>query len=129
MNQFQPNNPVYNPYTPMTNNNVANQSNIISVITITGGEDSALNFVMEPNKTMFFISSDTSEMFMRGVGANGMTETFKAFDIKEKMPNYQANLIGQTGDFATKEDFNNLSKEIQDLKNFLDELTSPDVKG
>lgn len=125
----------YNPYnqtgfnTQQNTNQPAQQSNIINVINISGGEESAINYMLNPNSTVFFLSSDTSEMFMRGTDANGMTNLFKAYDIKEKMPNYQMGLLERSGDFATKEDVKNLSNEIQDLKKFLDELTSPNAKG
>ena len=129
------NNQVYNPYAnnnnvyTFTGNNQPQQNDTISVISISGGENSALNYMLRPNTSAFFLSADTSEMFLKGVDASGMINKFKAFDIKEKMPNYQTNLIGQAGDFATKEDVNNLSKEIQDLKKFLDDLTAPSTKG
>lgn len=125
----------YNPYNQtgfnaqQSINQPAQQNNIINVINISGGEESAINYMLNPNSTVFFLSSDTSEMFMRGTDANGMTNLFKAYDIKEKMPNYQMGLLERSGDFATKEDFKNLSNEIQDLKKFLDELTSPNAKG
>lgn len=125
----------YNPYnqtgfnTQQNTNQPAQQNNIINVINISGGEESAINYMLNPNSTVFFLSSDTSEMFMRGTDANGMTNLFKAYDIKEKMPNYQMGLLERSGDFATKEDLKNLSNEIQDLKKFLDELTSPNAKG
>lgn len=125
----------YNPYNQtgfniqQNTNQPAQQNNIINVINISGGEESAINYMLNPNSTVFFLSSDTSEMFMRGTDANGMTNLFKAYDIKEKMPNYQMGLLERSGDFATKEDFKNLSNEIQDLKKFLDELTSPNAKG
>lgn len=125
----------YNPYnqtgfnTQQNTNQPAQQNNIINVINISGGEESAINYMLNPNSTVFFLSSDTSEMFMRGTDANGMTNLFKAYDIKEKMPNYQMGLLERSGDFATKEDVKNLSNEIQDLKKFLDELTSPNAKG
>lgn len=125
----------YNPYnqtgfnTQQNTNQPAQQSNIINVINISGGEESAINYMLNPNSTVFFLSSDTSEMFMRGTDSNGMTNLFKAYDIKEKMPNYQMGLLERSGDFATKEDVKNLSNEIQDLKKFLDELTSPNAKG
>lgn len=99
-------------------------------IPISGGEESALNYILDSNLTVFFISGDTSEMFMRSVDSNGMTNMFRAFDIKEKMPKYQVNLMGDSlNDFATKEDMQKLTNEVKDLKKFLDELTSTSVKG
>ena len=122
----------FNPYANNFSNNVQNttsQNNIINVINISGGENAAINYALGPNQTSLFLSSDTSEMFMRGTDGNGMTNLFKAFDIKEKMPSYQMGLLEQTGDFATKEDVASLRQEMQDLRKFLDELTSPTAKG
>lgn len=124
----------YNPYTQTQANNLVQQNTEPQkhggFIPISGGEESALNYILDPNSTVLFISGDTSEMFMRSVDANGMTNLFRAFDVKEKMPKYQANLMGESfGDFATKEDLQSLANEIKDLRKFLDELTSPDAKG
>lgn len=124
----------FNPYTQIQANNLAQQSTEPrrqnGFIPISGGEESALNYILDSNSTVFFISGDTSEMFMRSVDSNGMTNMFRAFDIKEKMPKYQVNLMGDSlNDFATKEDMQKLTNEVKDLKKFLDELTSPNIKG
>lgn len=124
----------FNPYTQIQANNLAQQSTEPrrqnGFIPISGGEESALNYILDANSTVFFISGDTSEMFMRSVDSNGMTNMFRAFDIKEKMPKYQVNLMGDSlNDFATKEDMQKLTNEVKDLKKFLDELTSPNIKG
>lgn len=124
----------FNPYSQIQANNLAQQSTEPrrqnGFIPISGGEESALNYILDSNSTVFFISGDTSEMFMRSVDSNGMTNMFRAFDIKEKMPKYQVNLMGDSlNDFATKEDMQKLTNEVKDLKKFLDELTSTSVKG
>lgn len=124
----------YNPYVQTQANNLAQQSTEPRrqnrFIPISGGEESALNYILDANSTVFFISGDTSEMFMRSVDSNGMTNMFRAFDIKEKMPKYQVNLMGDSlNDFATKEDMQKLTNEVKDLKKFLDELTSTGAKG
>lgn len=124
----------FNPYSQIQANNLAQQSTeprrLNGFIPISGGEESALNYILDSNSTVFFISGDTSEMFMRSVDSNGMTNMFRAFDIKEKMPKYQVNLMGDSlNDFATKEDMQKLTNEVKDLKKFLDELTSTSVKG
>jgi hypothetical protein len=124
----------FNPYMQTQANNLAQQSTEPrrqnGFIPISGGEESALNYILDANSTVFFISGDTSEMFMRSVDSNGMTNMFRAFDIKEKMPKYQVNLMGDSlNDFATKEDMQKLTNEVKDLKKFLDELTSTSVKG
>lgn len=124
----------FNPYMQTQANNLAQQSTEPrrqnGFIPISGGEESALNYILDSNSTVFFISGDTSEMFMRSVDSNGMTNMFRAFDIKEKMPKYQVNLMGDSlNDFATKEDMQKLTNEVKDLKKFLDELTSTSVKG
>lgn len=124
----------FNPYTQTQANNLAQQSTEPrrqnGFIPISGGEESALNYILDTNSTVFFISGDTSEMFMRSVDSNGMTNMFRAFDIKEKMPKYQVNLMGDSlNDFATKEDMQKLTNEVKDLKKFIDELTSPGAKG
>lgn len=124
----------FNPYSQIQANNLAQQSTEPrrqnGFIPISGGEESALNYILDANSTVFFISGDTSEMFMRSVDSNGMTNMFRAFDIKEKMPKYQVNLMGDSlNDFATKEDMQKLTNEVKDLKKFLDELTSTSVKG
>jgi hypothetical protein len=100
------------------------------LISISGGEESALNYGLEPGSTVLLLSSDTNEMFMRGTDANGMTNLFRAFDIKEKMPQYQSNMMEQNlENYATKEDVKALSGEIAELRKFLEDLTSPNVKG
>lgn len=124
----------FNPYMQTQANNLAQQSTEPrrqnGFIPISGGEESALNYILDSNSTVFFISGDTSEMFMRSVDSNGMTNMFRAFDIKEKMPKYQVNLMGDSlNDFATKEDMQKLTNEVKDLKKFLDELTSTGAKG
>ena len=124
----------FNPYSQIQANNLAQQSTEPrrqnGFIPISGGEESALNYILDANSTVFFISGDTSEMFMRSVDSNGMTNMFRAFDIKEKMPKYQVNLMGDSlNDFATKEDMQKLTNEVKDLKKFLDELTSTSAKG
>ena len=124
----------FNPYAQTQANNLAQQNTEPrrqnGFIPISGGEESALNYILDTNSTVFFISGDTSEMFMRSVDSNGMTNMFRAFDIKEKMPKYQVNLMGDSlNDFATKEDMQKLTNEVKDLKKFIDELTSPGAKG
>lgn len=124
----------FNPYAQLQANNLAQQNTEShrqnGFIPISGGEESALNYILDANSTVFFISGDTSEMFMRSVDSNGMTNMFRAFDIKEKMPKYQVNLMGDSlNDFATKEDMQKLTNEVKDLKKFIDELTSPGAKG
>lgn len=124
----------FNPYSQIQANNLAQQSTEPrrqnGFIPISGGEESALNYILDANSTVFFISGDTSEMFMRSVDSNGMTNMFRAFDIKEKMPKYQVNLMGDSlNDFVTKEDMQKLTNEVKDLKKFLDELTSTGAKG
>lgn len=95
----------------------------LGVISITGGEKSALSYNMPANSSAFMISPDTNELFMRSVDLSGMTSTFRAFDLKEKMPECQSNMVNQN--YATKDDFNKLSKDISDLKQFLEDLTKP----
>lgn len=124
----------FNPYMQTQANNLVQQSTEPrrqnGFIPISGGEESALNYILDANSTVFFISGDTSEMFMRSVDSNGMTNMFRAFDIKEKMPKYQVNLMGESlNDFATKDDIQKLTNEVKDLKKFIDELTSPGAKG
>lgn len=124
----------FNPYAQTQANNLAQQSTEPrrqnGFIPISGGEESALNYILDSNSTVFFISGDTSEMFMRSVDSNGMTNMFRAFDIKEKMPKYQVNLMGDSlNDFATKEGMQKLTNEVKDLKKFLDKLTSTGAKG
>lgn len=98
-------------------------------IPISGGEEAALNYALGSNATVMFISGDTSEMFMRGTDVNGMTNSFRAFDIKEKMTDYQRNLMGDgMTEYASKADVTALAEEISELKKFLEELTSP-AKG
>ena len=127
-----PFNSVTNPYAYNTANyqsqSTSHQQN--GLIAISGGEDTALNYQLDANATVLMLSSDTNEMFMRGTDGNGITNLFRAFDIKEKMPKYQSNMMVQNlENYATKEDFQSLSGEIAELKKFLEDLTSPSTKG
>ena len=99
------------------------------IIPINGGEDAALNYSMRPNTTAMFLSGDTSEMFMRGTDANGMTTVFRAFDINEKMPKTQQQMMGNSGNFATREEVDNIAKDLKEIKELLDGLTAPTPKG
>lgn len=128
--------PVNNGFNPYANqlenlNQQSTQQNGQGVISITGGEETALNYALNPNSTALLISTDTNEMFMKGIDGNGMLVTFKAFDIKEKMPKYQTKYMEQklNDNYVTKEDFNNLSNEIKELRKFFDELSKPVEKG
>lgn len=115
----------YNPY-GQVQQPVNQQAPSNGFIPISGGEETALNYGLTANSTVMFISPDTNELFMRGTDMNGMTNMFRAFDIKEKPTNYQTNLMG--GNFATKEDITKIASEIDELKKFIEELTSP-AKG
>lgn len=99
------------------------------VIPISGGEDVALNYSMRPNTTAMFLSGDTSEMFIRGTDANGMTTVFRAFDINEKLPKTQQQMMGNSGNFATREEIDNIAKDLKEIKELLDGLTAPTPKG
>lgn len=121
----------FNPYAKQLETMNTQQQNGQGVISITGGEDTALNYALNPNSTALFISTDTNEMFMRGIDANGITNMFKAFDYKEKMPKYQAAYMERNlnENYVTKEDFNSLRNEIADLRKFFDDLSKPVEKG
>lgn len=123
----------FNPYAKQLENygQQSTQQSGQGVISITGGEETALNYALNPNTTALFISTDTSEMFMRGVDSNGITNLFKAFDYAEKMPQYQSKYMEEqlSHNYVTKEDFNKLSNEITELKKFFDDLSKPVEKG
>ena len=128
--------PVNNGFNPYANqlenfNQQSTQQSGQGVISITGGEETALNYPLNPNSTALLISTDTKEMFMKGVDANGITNIFKAFDITEKMPKYQTKYIEQNlnENYVTKDDFNKLSNEIRELRKFFDDLSKPVEKG
>lgn len=123
----------FNPYAKQLDNfNQHNtQQNGQGVISITGGEETALNYALNPNTTALLISTDTNEMFMKGVDGNGITNVFRAFDIKEKMPNYQTKYMEQNlnENYVTKTDFDRLSNEIAELRKFFEDLSKPVEKG
>lgn len=128
--------PVNNGFNPYANqlenfNQQSTQQSGQGVISITGGEETALNYPLNPNSTALLISTDTKEMFMKGVDANGITNIFKAFDITEKMPKYQTKYMEQNlnENYVTKDDFNKLSNEIKELRKFFDDLSKPVEKG
>lgn len=128
--------PVNNGFNPYANqlenfNQQSTQQSGQGVISITGGEETALNYPLNPNSTALLISTDTNEMFMKGVDANSITNVFKAFDIKEKMPKYQTKYMEQNlnENYVTKDDFNKLSNEIKELRKFFDDLSKPVEKG
>lgn len=128
--------PVNNGFNPYANqlenfNQQSTQQSGQGVMSITGGEETALNYPLNPNSTALLISTDTNEMFMKGVDANGITNVFKAFDIKEKMPKYQTKYMEQNlnENYVTKDDFNKLSNEIKELRKFFDDLSKPVEKG
>ena len=128
--------PVNNGFNPYANqlenfNQQSTQQSGQGVISITGGEETALNYPLNPNSTALLISTDTKEMFMKGVDANGITNIFKAFDITEKMPKYQTKYMEQNlnENYVTKDDFNKLSNEIRELRKFFDDLSKPVEKG
>lgn len=121
----------FNPYANQLETMNTQQQNGQGVISITGGEETALNYALNPNTTALFISTDTNEMFMRGVDPNGITNMFKAFDYKEKMPKYQTAYMEKelNDNYVTKEDFNKLSNEITELRKFFEDLSKPAGKG
>lgn len=123
----------FNPYAKQLDNfNQQNtQQNGQGVISITGGEETALNYALNPNTTALLISTNTNEMFMKGVDGNGITNVFRAFDIKEKMPNYQTKYMEQNlnENYVTKSDFDRLSNEIAELRKFFEDLSKPVEKG
>lgn len=123
----------FNPYAKQLENfNQQNsQQNGQGVISITGGEETALNYALNPNTTALLISTDTNEMFMKGVDGNGITNVFRAFDIKEKMPNYQTKYMEQNlnENYVTRSDFDRLSNEIAELRKFFEDLSKPVEKG
>lgn len=123
----------FNPYAKQLDNfNQQNtQQNGQGVISITGGEETALNYALNPNTTALLISTDTNEMFMKGVDGNGITNIFRAFDIKEKMPNYQTKYMEQNlnENYVTRSDFDKLSNEIAELRKFFEDLSKPVEKG
>ena len=123
----------FNPYAKQLDNfNQQNtQQNGQGVISITGGEETALNYALKPNTTALLISTNTNEMFMKGVDGNGLTNVFRAFDIKEKMPNYQTKYMEQNlnENYVTKSDFDRLSNEIAELRKFFEDLSKPVEKG
>lgn len=123
----------FNPYAKQLENfNQQNtQQNGQGVISITGGEETALNYALNPNTTALLISTDTNEMFMKGVDGNGITNVFRAFDIKEKMPNYQTKYMEQNlnENYVTRSDFDKLSNEIAELRKFFEDLSKPVEKG
>lgn len=123
----------FNPYAKQLDNfNQQNtQQNGQGVISITGGEETALNYALNPNTTALLISTNTNEMFMKGVDGNGITNVFRAFDIKEKMPNYQTKYMEQNlnENYVTKTDFDRLSNEIAELRKFFEDLSKPVEKG
>lgn len=128
--------PINNGFNPYANqlenlNQQSTQQSGQGVISITGGEETALNYALNPNSTALLISTDTNEMFMKSVDPNGMLVTFKAFDIKEKMPQYQTKYMEQNlnDNYVTKDDFNKLSSEIKELRKFFDDLSKPVEKG
>lgn len=128
--------PVNNGFNPYANqlenfNQQSTQQSGQGVISITGGEETALNYPLNPNSTALLISTDTKEMFMKGVDGNGILITFKAFDITEKMPKYQTKYMEQNlnENYVTKDDFNKLSNEIRELRKFFDDLSKPVEKG
>lgn len=123
----------FNPYAKQLENfNQQNtQQNGQGVISITGGEETALNYALNPNTTALLISTNTNEMFMKGVDGNGITNVFRAFDIKEKMPNYQTKYMEQNlnENYVTRSDFDKLSNEIAELRKFFEDLSKPVEKG
>lgn len=123
----------FNPYAKQLENfNQQNtQQNGQGVISITGGEETALNYALNPNTTALLISTDTNEMFMKGVDGNCITNVFRAFDIKEKMPNYQTKYMEQNlnENYVTRSDFDKLSNEIAELRKFFEDLSKPVEKG
>lgn len=123
----------FNPYAKQLENfNQQNtQQNGQGVISITGGEETALNYALNPNTTALLISTDTNEMFMKGVDGNYITNVFRAFDIKEKMPNYQTKYMEQNlnENYVTRSDFDRLSNEIAELRKFFEDLSKPVEKG
>lgn len=123
----------FNPYAKQLENygQQSTQQSGQGVISITGGEETALNYALNPNTTALLISSDTNEMFMKGVDSNAITNVFRAFDIKEKMPKYQTRYMEQNlnENYVTKDDFNKLSNEIAELRKFFDDLSKPVEKG
>lgn len=121
-----PKNNGFNPYANQLDLNQQNtQQNGQGVISITGGEETALNYLLNPNSTALLISTDTNEMFMKSVDVSGMTNVFRAFDLKEKMPQYQTRYMEQNlnENYVTKDDFNKLHEEIAELKKFFDDLS------
>lgn len=121
-----PKNNGFNPYANQLELNQQNtQQNGQGVISITGGEETALNYPLNPNSTALLISTDTNEMFMKSVDVSGMTNVFRAFDLKEKMPQYQTKYMEQNlnENYVTKDDFNKLHEEIAELKKFFDDLS------
>ena len=121
-----PKNNGFNPYANQLDLNQQNtQQNGQGVISITGGEETALNYPLNPNSTALLISTDTNEMFMKSVDVSGMTNVFRAFDLKEKMPQYQTKYMEQNlnENYVTKDDFNKLHDEIAELKKFFDDLS------
>lgn len=123
----------FNPYAKQLENfNQQNtQQNGQGVISITGGEETALNYALNPNTTALLISTDTNEMFMKGVDGNCITNVFRVFDIKEKMPNYQTKYMEQNlnENYVTRSDFDKLSNEIAELRKFFEDLSKPVEKG
>ena len=124
----------FNPYANQLENFNQQQSaqqNGQGLISITGGEETALNYALNPNTTALLMSPDTNEMFMKSVDSNGITNVFRAFDIKEKMPKYQTKYMEQNlnENYVTKDDFNKLSNEIAELRKFFDDLSKPVEKG
>lgn len=59
----------FNPYAKQLENygQQSTQQSGQGVISITGGEETALNYALNPNTTALLISTDTNEMFMKGV--------------------------------------------------------------
>lgn len=115
-----------NPYMYGLNQTKQTEPTGLGVISITGGEQSALSYAQPANSNAIFISSDTNELFMKSIDANGMISAFRAFDLKEKMTSQQNNMVDQN--YVTKNELNELRKDIQDLRQFLDELTKPTIK-
>lgn len=89
------------------------------------GIEGAKGYVVPPNTTMFLMDSDSEQFFIKTADRNGMCN-IRVYEFKEKAMDKPAPAtIVDTSAFVTREEFNNLSANVEALLNKANAANEP----
>lgn len=92
------------------------------------GREAAMAYPISPNTTLIFLDDQQPYVYKKKTDQEGKTQEFKVFKLVEEIPNQELVQAQpesmDTSIFATKDDFNSLSKAIEELKEMVNRKPS-----